>query len=300
MDCRSLWRRTLVLAVWLGLGPSLAFASGSSGSSSSIPGDAEVLLNPATDPQVLVLTNKPDKYGISSPDHVAQPDGVISGWNIKDIRLRYLKDSDTMIVGVNSFGIIGDVDGNGSPSVASPATLTAGGVKYAHLGGRESVTVAFDTNKDGVPDVVAGVPAQLPNPLDPNSKTSVPGSGIDGFLVSKFKGGPIQYAYGDRLADNQGSLVADPSAQNPDFIFTIKNWSKLPGLKDPYSFGLQMYAGSPDDVVAGEDSFMASRVQLPGGVVPEPATCLLWGLAATVLAMRARRLRKAVQGQTHA
>lgn len=284
MVCPSLWRRSLVLTAGLTLAAGLSAPA-------QVPGNAEVLLNPANDPNVKVLVVKPDKYGVSWPDHVAQPDNAISGWNIKDLRLRYLQADDTLVVGVNSFGIIGDVDGNGDPSTAAEATLRVGGIDHPNLGGRESVTVAFDVDLDGNPDVVAGVPALLPNPLDPTSKMKVPGAGLDGFLVSKFTSGPMHYAYGQQLPDHQGALVADPSAADPDFVFTVKNWSKVAGLKDPYEFGLQMYAGSPDDVVAGEDTFLARLVSLPGGVIPEPATCLLWGLAAAVVGARACRLR---------
>lgn len=283
----------LAAALALAIGPA-ATASGLSGSNGSdaLPGNAEVLLNPAVDPLVKVLVNQPDATGVSHANHVTQLAGTTSGWNIQDVRLRYLEDSDTMVVAVNSFGIIGDADGNGSATVASQAMSKLGGIKYANMGGTESVTVAFDTNNDGRPDVVAGVPATLPNPLDPQSKSQVPGAGLNGFLVSKYTSGTIQTAYGDHLANNQGTLIADPSAENPDFIFTIKNWSTLPGLEDPKRFGLFMYAGSADDVVSGEDSMYVKGVAMPSTVVPEPATLLLWGGLLAAAGCRTVRSRK--------
>jgi hypothetical protein len=294
MDCRSLCRQSLA-ALLVCLGSSVATASGigENGASQRIPGDAEVLLNPEQDLLVKVLVNKPDANGVSWPDHVAQPAGRVSGWNIKDVRFRYLDNEDTLIVGVNSFGIIGDADGDGVAGRAAPDTIASGGVEYPRLGGRQSVTVAFDTNLDGVPDVVAGVPAQLPDPLDPNSKMNVPGAGLNGFLVSKYRGGPIQYGYGENLVDNQGVLVADSSAEDPDFLFTVRNFSTLPDLQSPYRFGVRVYAGSPDDVVSGEDSFVARDVRLPQGErIPEPATILAWSLVSLIAVWRGRRLRR--------
>ena len=41
--------------------------------------------------------------------------GLVSGWNIKDIRLDYNAATDTMYVGVNTYGVAGNVDGNGTP-----------------------------------------------------------------------------------------------------------------------------------------------------------------------------------------
>lgn len=292
MTNRNLGLYSLAVALALAIGP-VAGASGASGTSTTVPGDAEVLLNPAVDPLVKVLVNQPDASGVSHPNHVTQLAGTTSGWNIKDVRLRYLEDSDTMVVAVNSFGIIGDADGNGSATGASKTMSSLGGVKYANMGGTQSVTVAFDTNNDGKPDVVAGVPATLPNPLDPQSKATAPGAGLDGFLVSKYTSGSIQAAYGQNLANNQGVLLATPSADNPDFIFTVKNWSKLPGLTDPYRFGLYMYAGSADDVVSGEDSMYVKGVAMPSTVVPEPATLLLWGGLIAAAGCRAVRSRKA-------
>ena len=51
--------------------------------------------------------------------------GFNSGWAIKDIRLSYDAQSDTLSVGVNTFGIAGDADGNGNPGVADPRTTSA-------------------------------------------------------------------------------------------------------------------------------------------------------------------------------
>lgn len=268
--------------------------------STAIPGDAEVLLDPAADPLVKVLTN--NKYNsqrqlIPTSQHVANPAGAVSGWNIKDLRFRYLSDSDTMIVAVNTVGIAGDADGNGIQGVASPATVAAGGKEYANLGGQASVTVFFDTNRDGIADVVAGVPAKLPNPLDPRSKLTVPGAGLNGFQVAKINPNETrgeQYAYGSLLAGNMGNLLYDPSKENPDFIFTVKNFSKLPGMTSPYSFGVGAFAGSPDDVVAGEDSVFLQNVLVPQPErVPEPATVLAWSIGiGAAAAWRYRRSRR--------
>ena len=91
------------------------------------------------------------------------------------------------------------------------------------LGGRESIAVALDTNLDGKPDVVAGVPA---------IKSQGLAKGTDAFTVAKFQNTGM--GLGSQLrpdADRppRSALAFDPSAAHPDFEFTITNFKKPAG-----------------------------------------------------------------------
>ncbi len=213
--------------------------------------------------------------------------GWVSGWAIKDLRTSYDTASDTLYVGVDTFknaagvtSIVGDADGNGNAGVASAAMAKVGGVDTPSLGGHKSVTVAFaadDPKHPGMPATpvaVAGVPADK----------ATAGPGLDGFNVATFKnnGLGIEYNYGKTLTANLGSLAFDPSAAHPGFEFTIKNFSQIPGLNPLNGFWISLYAGSTDDVVAGETALKLTRLPSLAAetIVPEPTTLLPWTFVA--------------------
>ena len=240
---------------------------------------------------------------ISNSNDVAQASwmtqaGWTTGWNIKDIRVHYDQTTDSLAVGVNFFGVAGDSDGNGDPGVADPRTTQAGGIDEAHLGFDptqpahigESITVGIDLNGDHKPDIIAGVPADK----------SQNGPGTNGFTVAQYapSSAGLAYNYGNPLNDHNGGLAFDPSAAHPDFEFTIKDFTHLPGFSPSLyaqnGIGLTVFAGTPFDVVGGEDSI--PMVQFAPQAIPEPASLLGWSLAvgAAALAVRARNRRASV------
>jgi hypothetical protein len=240
---------------------------------------------------------------ISNPNDVAQASwmtqaGWTSGWNIKDIRVHYDQATDTLAVGVNFFGIAGDADGNGDPGTAAPQTTAAGGIDEAHLGFDptqaahigESITVGIDINGDHKPDIIAGVPADK----------SQNGPGIDGFTVNQYapSSAGLAYNYGTPLNSNNGGLAFDPSAAHPDFEFTITNFTHLPGFSPALyalnGIGITAFAGTPFDVVAGEDS--VPMTGFSPQAIPEPASLIAWSavLGAAAVGVRIRKRRAAV------
>jgi len=241
---------------------------------------------PVSNPNVQVITI-PDAI-----DRVAQAQwmtdrGWITGWNIQDIRTLYDPKSDTMFIGLHFFSIAGNADGNGTPGVPDPLMVAAGGLDEAHLGGNKSITVAIAPTNSGTPTLVAGVPADK----------STAGPGIDGFNVAAYKntGLGIQYSYGNTLTNNLGQLLYDPSKAHPDFEFSITNFSKIPGLNLTKGFWLEAYAGSPEDVIAGEDFVGWTNLAIPAGEVvvkPEPATFVSWSLVLAGAAWNLRRKRR--------
>jgi hypothetical protein len=242
------------------------------------------------------IPNPTGPGSISNPNDVAQAAwvtqaGWTTGWNIKDIRVHYDQASDTMAVGVNFFGIAGDSDGNGDPNVADPRTTAAGGLDEANLGFDptqpahigESITVGFDINGDHKPDIIAGVPADK----------SQNGPGLLGFSVNKYapSNAGLAYNYGTPLNDHNGGLAFIPDAQHPGFEFTIKNFTSLPGLSPSLlalnGIGITAFAGTPFDVVAGEDS--VTMTHLSPQAIPEPASLLAWSVAVGAAAFGVRR-----------
>ena len=117
------------------------------------------------------------------------------------------------------------------------------------------------------PDFLAGVPQ--------NKQQAGPGT--DGFTFAAYQNvnSGIANSYGTPLTNYLGSLVFDPSAAHPDFEFSIKNFSQLPGYDPINGFGLVAYAGSPDDTYA-EEGVLFPRVAF--GRIPEPATVFGWSL----------------------
>ena len=109
------------------------------------------------------------------------------------------------------------------------------------LSGTESIAVYFDLGQDGTFDVIAGVPA----PAD-----------VTGFTVANFAGSPWNpaWAFGAALPTHTGSYHANPSVADPDFEFTILNFSTLPG-QDALLAGFTVWAfmGSIQDDGIGED-----------------------------------------------
>ncbi|RUL83775.1 hypothetical protein [Tautonia sociabilis] len=256
----------------VGIGLLLATRAASAGAI-QLTGDVEADFPLVQGNGVVAIVDNPNANGLASPMDVAQ-NAVLpgtTGWNIKDLRLSYDSASDRMYFGVNFFGIAGDADGDGDPGALSVGM----GKDLPSLGGLESIAVGLDLDLDGTPDVVAGVPANK----------SGTGPGVASFTVAEYQRSPsgLAFSFGDSLTDHLGALAFDPSAEHPDFEFTIDRFSTLPGLDMKEGFIVSAFAGAPDDMIAGEDTLAAVRIagdDLSGQNVPEPAAVLAWALVA--------------------
>lgn len=293
--------------------PAVGSASGTAVSPLFVTGNSETDL-PSSSKSVTTIQGQ-------AMNAVAQPQwmtdaGLVNGYVMKDLRLSYDQKTDTLSVGVNFYGVAGNTDGSPDGGT-NPKTSAAGGTNLPHIGGDKSISVAFTPvtaagiNAD--PVVVAGVPA---------NKFGSPAGSIDGFNVAtidtnKFHSSGIAQAYGKTLTNNLGMLAYDPSAAHPDFEFTVKNFSKIPGL-DPLSKGFYVsaYAGTGTTVTIGKSAIINSLVgppapqnlNPPGNLsnpttpvipkvqTPEPTTILAWALVAGAAALRVRcRLRVSIQ-----
>ena len=187
-------------------------------------------------PGILTVTDPVGDVGLPAN----KPNGAVSGWDMVDLRLTYNATTDTLYVGINTFGIAGDADGDGDPGRTSAWLAADGGVDLPDLGGTESIAVYFDLNKDGTFDIIAGI----------SSSTN-----ITGFTVANFSGSPYNpsAAFGTPLPGNTG-IHTIPTAATPDFEFTITNFSTLTG-QDALLAGFRVWAfmGSLQDDGIGED-----------------------------------------------
>jgi hypothetical protein len=299
----GLVRLSLATLVLLGARHALAGPISSKSTGVTLTGNVEADF-PAASANVRVIPLSTNPTSIGEAPFIIQ-NGWVSGWSVKDIRTSYDPTTDTLSVGFNTFAnakgqtaIVGDADGNGDPGGASAQMAAAGGVDNAHLGGHKSVAISLAADNPnnpaaaGNPIVVAGVPAD---------KSAASPTGLDGFTVAAPKGPTLSlpYNFGGPLTDAKGnvitgSLAFDPSAAHPGFEFTINHFSKITGL-DPFKgFWLSAYAGSPDDVIAGEAGLRFTRVPaFSEQTIPEPATVLSWSLvAAGAAAFRVRRASK--------
>jgi hypothetical protein len=224
--------------------------------------------------------------------------GWVSGWAVNNIQMSYNSSNDTLYVGLAGFknasgqySTFGDADGNGNPGAASTQMTKMGGIDSPNMGGDKAVAIAFapynSTNPaiPGTPSLIAGIP----------SDKSLAGSGIDGFKVSQFSGSTnlLQNAFGSPISGVSGNLAFNPSASHPELEFSISNLSKS-GINPTQGFWIEMYAGSGQDVVAGEAGLVWTYVPpFEPQQIPEPTTLLVWAGLAGGLAWRRIRSRRA-------
>jgi hypothetical protein len=254
--------------------------------------------NPQTTPGVVVIT---DSTHENYPVHIAQPSwmtesGLVSGWNIKDLRLSYDSSSDTMSVGVNTYGVAGNVDGNGTPGTPDPRLTAAGGTDPANFGGDKAMAVGFapltgtyNTMKLPTPVIVAGI----------SGNKSQAGPGLDGFNVTNYvQNGSsgtgnhdLVTSFGTTIAAGIGKLAFDPSLQHPGFEFTITNFSKITGINPANGMVVSVQDGSVDSIITGKDGLVGTIPEAQQ--VPEPTTWMVWaGMAGGLAWTRYRRSRR--------
>jgi hypothetical protein len=249
----------------------------------TLTGSAATDFDPNASANVQVLPIDGNPLNSIAEDPYMSSHGEITGWAVKDLRLALDPKSGTLYVGVNSYGISGDADGNGNPGAGNPndPAFNGGGAQnLPNFGGTKSITVAFAATDPNHP-------AQLPtSPLFvagvPGDKSTA-GSGIDGFTVASYAGknAGIEDNYGAALTGHVGTLAFNPSSTNPSFEFTIPQFTSISGLNPSSGFWVQLYSGSADDGAVGEEK--TAWVHVPAFAaesIPEPTTWLAWALLA--------------------
>jgi hypothetical protein len=241
----------------------------------------------------------------TTPVHIAQPswmtsEGLVSGWNINSIAVSYNATTDKLYVGVQTFGVAGNVDGNGTPGSPNSLLTAAGGSDPANFGGDKAMAIGIAPLPTGAltatntpePTIVAGI----------SGNKAQAGTGLDGFNVAAYSAngstGPYyQLATNFGATIGTGSLAYDPSSSHPGFEFTINNFSKLLGYNPALGFVLSAQDGSVASVVTGKDYVVPTEVtnleaQKIGPTTPEPATWLAWTVVCGIgAAWKLRRSR---------
>lgn len=307
MDCRSLRRAaaTLSLALaWGGMAQAAAVSSGAATSPIFATGNVELDM-PSSSGAVTTITGHPFNYTYQPQWMTDQ--GLVNGYAMKDIRLSYDKATDTLAVGVNFYGVAGNTDGS-PDGQTNPLTITNHGSNPANFGADKSVAIAFTPvaspgKAADSPLIIAGVPAVK---ADPAAGTQA------NFTVAAYQSstGGLAHSFGQTLANNVGSLAYNPSSATPDFEFTVKNFSKIPGLNAlTNGFYVSAFSGAQQTVIVGKSSIASTFVPPPSlsegnlnptpppptitpmtpPAVPEPTTVLAWGLIAGGAAWRFRR-----------
>ena len=229
-------RTSVVTALGAALGWTALLTTGVS-ASPVFTGDAP--FDFAADPAAVEIVDLPFILDVGLPLQARA--STISGWDMRAVWLHYDHLVDRLYVGIETFGIGGDADGDGAPGGSSAWLVGNGGLDWPHMAGSESVSMMIDTNEDGVPDVIAGVSAF---------------ANIDGFSVNTFAGSPFapSLSYGAPLPYHTGTIFGSPSPAAPHVEFTIEHFSELPGFDGTIGpFRFQAYMGSLVDDGIGED-----------------------------------------------
>ena len=197
-------------------------------------------------PEVALIQDGPQRDIGRLPDPV-------SGMDVKTVALFYDEDTDTLMVGLDTwfdprFGrdaVAGDVDGNGDPGTIDPSLLPTNTDPPSFSGG-ETFSVAVDVDSDGTYEVIAGVPAGL----DYSRYTvALPINAILSFSPGN--------SYGASLPLHMGVLGPEPAAATPNLEMTIGAFSRLvptSGVDDDVrSFGVLINLDSEAAPGLGED-----------------------------------------------
>lgn len=175
------------------------------------------------------------------------------GWDIKDVRLRYVAVSDELIIALNSHGVVGDPEGNGDPSSFDQRWIDANspGDDVADLGAGEALTFALDIDSDGDYDLAIGTHY---------------GNELSSFDVYEYVDAGSSALASARYGARVGTLRTAPSSPTlaaPDLIFSIADFSKMPGNDSSLDFGINVINGSEVDGIIGEDSLGDFDVPVP-------------------------------------
>ena len=196
---------------------------------------------------IVILDSKDgDPPGTASPDIALEESALASGAeytgvDVREVRLWYDADTDTMYVGLAFFGIAGDVDGNGNPGTKFPTFNYADAADFVD----ESVAFRLDTAPD--PDVVPG-----PDPVVFDYVVGIPGDhGIAAFgaYPDNGKSSAFPQSVDEQIAALTGQLTYVGTEQAPDLEFTIPGFCAVLQRAD---WGFRLKVGGSEDGVAEE------------------------------------------------
>jgi hypothetical protein len=172
------------------------------------------------------------------------PLGTVSGWDMSFLRLFYDSATDVLFVGIQTFGIGGDADGDGDEGTTSLWLASVFGADLPLWEDTESFALMLDIDEDGIFDVVAGVPAT---------------GDVTTYTVAQFDGltSLPGFAFGAPLGDEfvpANPVVGPATFTAPHIEFRISSFSQLPGFGGTVGpFRAKAFMGSLEDSGIGED-----------------------------------------------
>ncbi len=167
------------------------------------------------------------------------PDGAVSGWEIEEVVFYLSMEDDMLQIGLNAFGIAGDVEGNGIDGNTAQWLLDLSGIDYPDLMSSESMGIAFDFDQDGFYDYIAGVSAHQ------NSHRVCEYAGYPEFPF---------VAFGDETPQYDGGHFYEPLPVSPDYELSVTGLEDLlvwDGLETCFDF--LAFGGSIEDAGIGEE-----------------------------------------------
>jgi hypothetical protein len=181
------------------------------------------------------------------------PPGAVSGWEIETSAFYYDVAAGVLYIGLDAYGIAGDVDGNGTDGNSAQWLLDNGGVDYADLMNSESMGIAIDFDQDGTYDYIGGVSA-----FDATHKVCM----FSGFPALPFM------AFGAHVPMYEGSYFYNGLALSPDYEMALVDADQLLVIQyGPGSwstcFDFLAFGGSFEDDGVGEE-YVFGEVCLSG------------------------------------
>jgi hypothetical protein len=285
MVCRNVFRFSLVIAAILGGRPAAAGPIAFTGNVSTDFGITTPGQSPANS-GVTVIAGSLNPVITTGAGGSTLYDGVSPGDDIKQVAVNYDSTNNTLYVGVQTWGVAGNVTGS---TIASGNGMVVG---FASLNG-----ATFNPADISAPSVVAGT-ANVST--GQTAAAAGRGSGLDGFNVATYSGGTIPgtmnllNGFGTTIAAGtvSGGLAFNPSSATPDYEFSIPNFSTVLGVSPDKGFVVLVQDGEVNvdtskDVLFGVGS-QAQNITPPPHT-PEPTTWIVWTALAGGAAWRYRR-----------
>jgi hypothetical protein len=193
------------------------------------------------------------------------PPGTISGMDVKTLHacMDDPADGGTLYLALETYGIAGDLDGNGDPSGTAAWLTATGGVDLPDFSGAEHLAIRIDLDGDAKPEIVIGV-----SPFVGLSQV-----GLFEWLDSGLPGGLPGGEFGAALDNWSVEAAYFPEAGRPHLEFSIGQFQELLGITagdGAKTIGLGFEIGSLTGGGVGSDVLLNTSAFLTPCVQPEP------------------------------
>ncbi len=233
---------------------------------------------------VSVITTPTNLNPISSTGTGGTPllNYVSPGDSIKEVALQYNSATDTMSVGIQTWGVAGSVPGS---------TIATGNGMV--VGFEPLVNGTYNPAALTAPTFVAGTANYSAGQSNVGR-----GPGLDGFNVATYTGGTVAgtmnllTGFGTTITAGLGNLAFNPGTSTPGYEFTITNFSKLLAA-NPNNGVVVMTQDGDINVATSKDELVGYMPVQQAQELPEPTSLLVWaGLAGGIAWGYRRRSRR--------